>query len=103
MEVVVGRFADVISATAGAAQLVSNLASAQPTLTPRPVSDVGDSATLASGQLPDQVGGGPAVTIIVQKGSVVLWISVGLIDKGKEAILPLEVKNLALRALSRIH
>ena len=62
----VGRFADFIWATAGAAQLVSNLASAQPTLTPQPVSGVGDSATLPTGQLPDQLGGGPAVTIMVQ-------------------------------------
>lgn len=102
MEVVVGRFANVITATNGAAQLVSNLASARPPLTPQTAFGVGDSATLAIGQLPDQVAGGPAVTIIVQKGTVVLWISVGLTDKGQEAILPAEVKSLALTALNRI-
>lgn len=102
LEVVVGRFSDVTTASDGAAQLVSNLRSAQPPLTSQPVSGVGDVATLATGQLPDQVGGGPAVTIIVQRGNVVLWISVGLVDKGRDAVLPGEVKMLAITALSRI-
>ncbi len=102
LEVVVGRFTDAKTAAAGAAQLVINLASATPPLTPTSVSGVGDVATLAAGHLPDSVGGGPAATIIVQRGNIVLWITVGLVDKGQEAVLPGEVKSLAITALSRI-
>lgn len=102
MEVVVGRFSDGNTAAAGAAELVKNLASATPPLAAQPVGGVGDAATLGTGQLPDSVGGGPAASIIVQKGAIVLWISVGLVDKGQEAVLPGEMRDLALTALSRI-
>jgi hypothetical protein len=99
--IVVGRFTDTSKATAAAAQILSQVSSSQE-LTAQSVPGIGDVATLLTGHLPDSVGGGPEATIIVQKGNVVLWISVGLVDKGQEAALPGEVKNLASTALSRI-